>query len=170
MATVAALYSSPTTITLSPASLASSTTFVAGRESTEVDNTTNLYVDALVQGRVTVGTTPTANTRIQIHVWGSDTSLATTALDTLDGTDSAETLTNTGMLNTVLKLAAVIDVSAATSDLAYPFAPFSVATALGLTTLPRYWGLYLTHNTVAALHATAGNHVFSFTGVKYTVV
>ena len=45
-----------------------------------VDNTSNKYDDVLVQGKITVGTSPTASTLILVYVWGSDTSLATTAL------------------------------------------------------------------------------------------
>jgi hypothetical protein len=168
MATTTINYSSNTTITISPASTASSGTFVAGRESNEIDNTTNKYVDALVQGKVTVGTTPTANTTIAIYVWGADTSLATTPIDVLDGTDSAETLTNTGVLNSALRLGTTITVLATTSDVGYNFAPFSVASRFG-GVMPKYWGLFLTHNTGVNLNSTGGNHVFSFNGIKYDV-
>jgi hypothetical protein len=168
MATVALSYAAPATITISPASTASSSTFVAGRESTQIDNTTNLYVDALVQGLVTVGTTPTANTVINVYVWGSDTSLATTAIDVLDGTDSAETLTNVGILASALRLAASAYVTATTSDLAYPISTFSVAALFG-GVMPRFWGLFVAHNTAVNLNATGGNHVFQYTGIKYTV-
>jgi len=168
MATATINYSSNTTITISPASTASSSTFVAGRESTEIDNTTNKYVDALVQGKVTVGTTPTANTQIAIYVWGADTSLGTTAIDVLDGTDSAETLTNTGILYSALKLAATITITATTSDIGYNFAPFSVASKFG-GVMPKFWGLFVSHNTGVNLNSTGGNHVFSFNGIKYDV-
>lgn len=167
MATSNVAYGSNTAITISPASLATDANFLAGRESSEVDNTTNKYVDALVQGKVTVGTTPTANTYIQIYVWGANTSLGTTAIDVLDGTDSAETLTNSGVRLTMLRLGAVISVTAATSDVAYPFAPFSVA-ALFDGVMPKYWGLFVTHNTGVNLNATAGNHVFEYNGITYT--
>jgi hypothetical protein len=46
-------------------------------------------MDCIVSGFVSVGTTPTANTTISVYVWGADTSLATTPIDVLDGTDSA---------------------------------------------------------------------------------
>ena len=168
MATTTINYSSNTTITCSVASTASSSTFVAGRESNQIDNTTNKYMDALVQGKVTVGTTPTANTQIAIYVWGADTSLATTAIDVLDGTDSAETLTNTGVLFSALKLGAVITVTDSTSNVGYNFAPFSVAALFG-GVMPKFWGLYVAHNTGVNLNATGGNHAFSFNGVKYDV-
>ena len=169
MATTAINYSTNTTITISPASLATSSDFTAGRESNEIDNvTTNKYVDAIVQGKLTVGTSPTANTEIRIYVWGADTSLATTALGVLDGTDSAETIVNTGFLASALKQAATISVIQATSDITYNFVPFSVATLFG-GNMPKFWGLFVSHNTVAALHATAGNHALSFNGIKYDV-
>ncbi len=160
------VYTGPTSITISPASLASSATYVAGRESTQIDNTSNLYVDVLVQGLVTVGTTPTINTSINVYVWGSHTSLATTALDVLDGTDSAETITSAGVLAGMMALAAVGIVDATTSDRGYYFKAFAVAQFFG-GILPQFWGLFIAHNTGVNLNATGGNHVWNYTGVKY---
>lgn len=171
MSNIALLYSSNTTITCAVANLTSNATFVAGRGSTQVDNTTNVYVDAIVQGAVTVnGTTnPTANTFINIYVYGSNTSLATTNIDTLTGTDGNFTLTNTGVLYSALKLGASISVLANTLGIKYPIAPFSVAQLFG-GVMPKYWGLYVAHNTGVALNATAANHDFSFNGIKYDIV
>lgn len=165
MATTTINYSSATTITISPASTASSSTWVAGRESTEVDNTTNKYDDALVQGKITVGTTPTASTLILVYVWGSDTSAGTTNIDVIDGTDSAETLTSVGVRDGFMRLGAAINVDATTSDRGYPFGPFSVADLFGQ--MPKYWGLFVTHNTGVNLNATGGNHACTYTGIKF---
>jgi hypothetical protein len=165
MATTTVNYSSNTTITMDLASLATSSTFVAGRESTQIDNTSNKYIDCLVSGTVSVGTTPTANTTIAIYVYGADTSLATTPLDTLDGTDSAETLTNTGILN-ALRLGASIAVPANTSDVQYIVLPFSVATLFG-GVMPKYWGLFVSHNTGVNLRSTNNTDQFDFVGIKY---
>jgi hypothetical protein len=167
MATQSLVYSSNTSITFSLASIATSATFVAGAESAQIDNTSNLYIDAIVRGQVTVGTTPTVNTNILVYVWGAHTSLGTTALDVLDGTDSTETLTSVGVRNGMLALAAVLDVDATTSNRVYYAKPFSVAQALGLQTLPKFWGLFLTHNTGVNLNSTGGNHVWEYVGVKY---
>jgi hypothetical protein len=148
--------------------LASSATFVAGRESSQVDNTTNKYVDVLVSGSVSVGTTPTANTSILVYVYGADTSLATTAIDVLDGTDSAETLTNTGILN-ALRLGAAINVPAATTDVQYFVLPFSVAALFG-GVVPKFWGLYVAHNTAVNLRSNAINtNSFEYVGIKYDI-
>lgn len=169
MATINIAYSANTAITIGLATtpLGSSATWIAGRESNEIDNTTNKYDDALVQGKVTVGTTPTANTTINVYVWGADTSLATTAIDVLDGVDSDETLTNTGVLASALRLGAVIGVLVNTSNVTYNIAPFSVAQLFG-GNMPKFWGLFVSHNTGVALNSTAGNHAFSFNGITYT--
>jgi hypothetical protein len=148
--------------------LASSATFVAGRESSQVDNTTNKYVDVLVSGSVSVGTTPTANTSILVYVYGADTSLATTAIDVLDGTDSAETLTNVGILN-ALRLGAAINVPAATTDVQYFVLPFSVAALFG-GVVPKFWGLFVAHNTAVNLRSNAINtNSFEYVGIKYDI-
>ena len=148
--------------------LASSATFVAGRESSQVDNTTNKYVDVLVSGSVSVGTTPTANTSILIYVYGAETSLATTAIDVLDGTDSAETLTNVGILN-ALRLGAAINVPAATTDVQYFVLPFSVAALFGGVVL-KFWGLFVAHNTAVNLRSNAINtNSFEYVGIKYDI-
>lgn len=167
MVEVKTTYSSNTTITIGVESTASSATFIAGRESTQIDNTSTLFVDAIVRSKVTVGTTPTADTSIIVYVWGSDISLATTAIDVLDGTDSDETLTNTGVLNGALRFAASVPVADTTSNVAYDMAPFSVAQLFG-GIMPKFWGLYVTHDTGVALNSTAGNHLFRFNGITYT--
>lgn len=166
MGTTTVNYSSNTAITMDLANLASSATFVAGRESTQIDNTSNKYIDALVSGKVSVGTTPTANTTIVVYVWGADTSLATTAIDVLDGTDSAETLTNVGILN-ALRLGAAVSVPANTSDVAYEVLPFSVASLFG-GVMPKFWGLYVAHSTAVNLRNSAVNtNSFEYVGIKY---
>lgn len=174
MATASINYSGAgTTITMDLANLASSATWTAGRESNQIDNTTNLYLDALVSGRISVGTTPTANTQIVVYVWGSDVSLATTVIDPgganggLDGTDSAETLTNTGIRD-ALRPGATINVPAATSDVAYEVQPFSVAALFGQ--MPRFWGLFVAHNTGVNLRNNAVNtNSLKFVGIKYDI-
>lgn len=164
MATSSINYATATTITLSPASLASSGTYVAGRESTEIDNTTNEYLDALVQGFVTTGTSPTVDTYIKLYVWGSHTAPSTTALDVLDGLDSAETFTSAEIMNSIVTLVRSVKINA-TSNQKYHFKPFSIADIFG--EVPQYWGLFLAHDTGVALNSTAGNHEFKYTGIKH---
>lgn len=169
MAVTTVTYSSNTTITIDLSALASSSSFIAGRESSQIDNTTNLYIDAIVQGKFTVGTTPATTGGLMVYVWGSHTSLATTALDVLDGTDSAESFTATSLGATV-KQAMFTPVLVNTSNTEYVSKPFSVANALGLPCLPKFWGLYISHNMTAALRTDAANtNSFTFNGIKYDI-
>lgn len=169
MAVQTIVYSANTTITMDLANLGTSSTWVAGRESSQVDNTSDKYIDALVDGSISVGTTPTANTVINVFVYASDTSLVTTPIDVIDGVDSAETITNTGVLYSMFRLGAAINVLAATSDIAYPIAPFSIAQLYG-GVMPKYWGLFVAHNTGVNLRNTAVNtNSFQYVGIKYDV-
>ena len=122
-------YAASATITVSPENVASSSTFVAGVESAVQDNTSNKYVDALVGGTWTCGTTPTVNTQVLIYVF-SVRDDAPTYPDVMDGTSSAETLTSAGVGRGFLKLAAVLDVDSTTSNRAYDCL-FSVAQLFG---------------------------------------
>ena len=167
MATVTANYAADAQLTISLASLGSSSTFVAGQESTVVDNSTNKYVDALLSGKVTVGTSPTASTQILVYVF-SPINDTPTYPDVMDGSDSAETLTSAGVGRGFLKLAAVLDVDSTTSDRTYAFGQVSVAQLFG-GVLPQRWSVFVTHNTGVNLNATSGNHEISYQGVKYDV-
>lgn len=168
MAIADLIYSSPTTITMDLAALASSSTFVSGRESTQVDNTTNKYLDAIVFGRFSVGTTPTLPCSLNVYLYAADVSLATTPIDVLDGTDSAETLTNTTELNSALRLAHSSQILVNTSDIAYDIVPFSVVQVLGY--MPLFWGLYVAHNMTAALRNNVVNtNQFRFVGIKQNI-
>jgi hypothetical protein len=166
VATVNIAYASSATITIAPQNVATSSTFVAGVESDVIDNTSNKYVDAIVGGTWTSGTTPTANTQVLIYVFSvrDDTP---TYPDVFDGTSSAETLTSAGVGQGFLKLGGVINVDTNTSDRAYPVL-FSVASLFG-GVMPLKWGLFITHNTAVNSNSTAGNHVWKYTGITYTV-
>src|ERR1700736_5941694 len=48
--------------------LASSSTRVAGAQSDQIDNTTNLYDDILISGSFKLGTSPTVSTNIDIWI------------------------------------------------------------------------------------------------------
>lgn len=159
-------YSSNTAITMNLSALAASATYIAGRESSQVDNTSNKYIDALVQGSFTVGTTPAITGGLAVYVWGADTSLATTALGTLDGTDSDESLTTTQL--GMLKFGTFVPVLVNTSDTKYWIPPFAIAPLFG-GIMPKFWGLYVAHSMTAALKTDAANtDSFSYIGLTYT--
>jgi hypothetical protein len=167
MANVKIAYDASSAVTISLASLATSATWVAGRESTLISNTTNLYLDYLLAGQITVGTTPTSATQIRIYAVAplNDTP---TWPDVFDGTDSAETITSVGVRDGFAKIASVINVDSTTSNRAYYFGPISIASLYG-GSLPTRWAIFVTHNTGVNLNATAGNHVISITPVYATI-
>lgn len=160
--------SANTAITFDLSSLGTSSTFVAGRECTQIDNTTTNYVDLLVNVKGILGhatTAPVVGQMIQLFAWGADTSLATTPIDVLDGTDSAETLSHVAVLNS-LRFAGAAVVTVATAALTYYFQPFTIAPLFG-GVMPKFCGLFLAHNHAGAL-AAAQTGLFSFTGITYT--
>ncbi|MGH7947903.1 MAG: hypothetical protein ACREQF_01595 [Candidatus Binataceae bacterium] len=164
-AKVAYVASAAYTITLT--GLATSSTLVAGRESTALSNASNKYLDALVAGFITVGTTPTANTLIEVHCVGAlnDTPLYP---DVFDGTNSAETVSNTGIKAAICRPVGVMLVPATTSDLAYPFAPLGIRQLFG-DAMPPAHVLFVTHSTAVNLNATAANHAIYHTQVYATI-
>jgi hypothetical protein len=165
MATSTIIYSANTAITLDVSSLAGSATWVAGVESAEIDNTTNKYVDALVdiKGITWSSTTNTVGQEARVYVWGSDVSLGTTPIDQLDGTSSAETITVECLQ--ALRLAASASALATTGSLVYWFQPFSVRSLFG-GVMPKFWGLFFVHSMTGAVH-TGQSGKFQFTGIKY---
>lgn len=158
-------------ITITLASLASSGSLVAGRQSTIVPNGANKYLDAQVTGQITTGTTPTTATTLAVYVFVPLSAAASTfvypragatALTETDGAATFDAEQRIGGL--IYAAAATVN---ATSDRAYSFS-FNVLDTVGY--MPLKWGLFVTHSTVAALNATAGNHWFHYTGIKTDVV
>lgn len=161
------IYSATQAITLDLSSLAASATFVSGIESGEIDNTTNLYVDAQVYVKgITAGASAlTVGQQIRVYVWGSEVSLGTTAIDTLDGTSDAETITHVSILNS-LKLAAAPEATETNANRVFWVQPFGVAQFFG-GVLPRFWGLFVSHNHAGSL-AAGNNNLFSYRGITYS--
>jgi hypothetical protein len=159
------LYAVSIPVSCNVSSLATSATFVAGRESNIIDNTSSLFVDFHLNGSIKTGTTPTANTQILVYVYGQlrDTP---TLPDVFTGSDAAATLTSAGVGRGFLKLAAVLDVDAATSNRNYPFGPIGITQLVGGTAPPQKFGLFITHNTAVALSGSVSGHFFSVDGLQ----
>lgn len=153
------------TITLT--GLGTSSTKVAGRESTAISHTTADALDYLVGGKITTGTSPTASKTIDVWLYASIDDTPTYP-DVFDGTDSAETVTSENVRNSALKLLASMVVDN-TSDRTYWFGPTGIAQLFG-GALPKNHGLFVTHDTAVNLNATAANHALSYTPVyaRYT--
>jgi len=160
MAVTKITYGTSTAITCTLASLASSAT--AGRCSTAVDNTSNLYDDAIVTLSVKSGAGVMANDKaVYVYVYGSEdgTNYDIEESNTL-GSDAAYTIN----APTNHKLAAVLNVLTAAKVYT---AVFSVAQVYG-GVMPRKWGLIIVNYSGQALDATEGNHIKTYTGITYT--
>ncbi len=146
--------------------LATDASLLAGRESTWVSNASNKYIDELIAGFITTGTSPTAAKQIEVYAIGSlnDTPLYP---DVFDGTDSAETITSADIKSAICKLLALLTTSN-TSDRTYPFGPAGIRQLFG-DGLPTTHGLFGTHNTAVNLNATAANHAAYHTPVYATL-
>lgn len=165
MATRLIAYGTSAAVTNAIASLASSATWVAGYESATIDNSSNLYLDYTIEGKVTVGTTPTINTEIRIYVVASFD--GTTWPTPFDGTTGAETIDSEGVRDSYAKLAAVLRVDATTSNREYPFS-FTIASLYG-GVCPAKFVLFTTHNTGVNLNSTGGNQTTNARGVYETI-
>lgn len=155
MATRKVTFATSTALTITLNSLASSAT--AGRESTAVDNTTNRYLDALVQVTVTLQTgTPANDKGVYVYAYGSED--GTVYTDNATGSDAAITLRDPSAL-VLIGFIPCPDSGGVT----YESSPIAVARAFG-GRLPRKWGIVVRNYTNVALHASAGNAA-TFTGI-----
>lgn len=149
-------YGTPTDLTITLASLATSASLVAGRGSTSVSNITDVLLDALVSGYITAGTTLTAGF---LEVWAyAQVDDTPTYPNVLDGTDSAETFASRDIMFASMKMAHRI-VTSTTNSVVYPVQPFSIARLFG--GMPRRWGVFVTHSMVGAL--AASGHKLQYT-------
>ena len=155
-------YGSSAALTITLASLASDTNLLAGRESTAIDNTSNLYLDYLLSGKVTTGTSPTTGKSINIYVLMEDS----TYPDVLTGTDSNKTITNAQVRDSSLVLA-ISMATIATSDISYYFAPVSIAALYG-GSLPKKFGVFVVHDTAVNLNSTGSDQAIYVTPVYGT--
>lgn len=152
MATTKAAYASSVAFTITLNSLANG----SARESTAIDNTSNLYLDAHVRVSISAGSVAGAP-QVLVYAYGSED--GSTFPDTTAGTDGAVTLESP----TVLRLAGVIPTP--TSTKVYESDVFSIARLYG-GVLPRKWGIVVLNSTGAAL--AGSNNSASYTGLHLT--
>ena len=165
MADLKLAYGAAGDVTITLASLASDTSLLTGRESATIDNSANLYLDYLISGKITTGTSPT--TARSIEVWAVGSWDGTNWPDVFDGTESAETITSADIKASVCRYLAAMATSA-TSNVTYHFGPVSLAAAFG-GVLPPKIVLFVTHSTAVALNATTGNHQIRLQPVYQTI-
>jgi len=150
-------YAASSALTISLINLATSSTFLVGRESTAWDNSTNKYLDLLLSGKITTGTTPTVDKEIRIYAYAEIKDGAYP--EDITGTDAAVTIASAAERDAALILVKVIRVTA-TSDVKYNFGPISIASLFGCE-MPRKGGIFITHDTAVNLNGTEANQEIS---------
>lgn len=167
MATVTTNYSSTsdsTAITITLAGLATSSSLTVGQQSAVISNATDKFLDVRVRGLIqTAASGLTANTAIAIYAFGdtrvvSDTPNFPYAGATELGTSDAGATLDAEQRN-ALKLGQSIIVNATGSR--YYQVDFNIAPLFG-GWMPLRWGLFVTHNTGAALQSG----YLHYTGIK----
>lgn len=168
MADVKIAYGSSSNLTVTNLhSLAASASWIAGWESDAIDNSSNLYVDYLVTAKFTM--TSSNNQAGEIRIYIVPELDDSTWPDAFDGTESAESITDTEERDAVAVLAKAIACDTSTGAVLYS-APFSVAALFG-GVCPRKFVIFITGNgatSTNAQFAASGNQV-TVKGVKYTV-
>ena len=143
-------------ITVTLASLANN----GARASTVVDNTSNLFLDALVQLQLKSGASGVSATGyVQVYAYGTVDAADSLYPEGATGTDGGVTLT----VPTNLKLIGIINMVANATT--YVSEPMSVAATFG-GILPEKWGIVVVNQSGAALDATEGNHLKYYQGVE----
>jgi hypothetical protein len=157
MASIKEAFGTSTAITCTLASLAAA----AAREGTAVDNTSNLYLDAMLYLALKLQAgTPASDKAIYIWFYGSED--GTNYTDNATGSDAALTMRSPSNLRGPF----VISTPDA-GGLTYKGVIGSVAAFFG-GTLPRKWGFVVQNQTNIAFDATEGNHTKTYTGVYAT--
>lgn len=135
---------------------------LAGRQSAVVNNTTDLAVDAILGGTIADTSTITANTVIELWLFGSWDNGTTYSAGM--GAGDANVSPATLGVKRLMALALVIDLTDTTAR-TYTIGPISVAQAFG-GTMPDHWGFYVVQNSGQTLGATT----LKYTPVQYTNV
>lgn len=146
-------YATSAAVTITLTSLASG----SARESTAIDNATNLYLDAMLYVALKLAAGTPAG-EFTVYAYGSE-----------DGTNYDENVTGSNAaitLRTSHNLQVLGRINAYTSGaLTYKMTFTSVATALG-GILPRKWGVVILNSTGLAMDSSGSS--ISYTGVTAT--
>ena len=169
-ASVTVAYAATATPTLTLASLAASSTLLAGRESTAIDNgASTKYLDAYAAGNYKAGAANNQAGSILTCVVGAR-DVTPTWPDVFDGTDSAETVSKQGVFDAVCRVISSIAADNTASQV-WPWGGVGVAGFFG-GMLPDQWIFFVTQSIQTSTNvwsATEGDHAVRYTGISLTV-
>lgn len=164
MANVKLAYAASANLTVtSLAGLAASSTHLGGWESGAIDNTSDLYTDYRIAAKITVESASLAVGEIRVYLVGPlDDS---TWPDVFDGTESAETVTDTEIRDAICRLGAVTATDTTASRVYFLDVPSAAAVFGG--NLPKKFVIFIAQSTGTTLE-TSGQQV-TVTGSYATV-
>lgn len=149
-------YRASAALTITLASLATSSGLTVGRASTSRSNATNKDEIQALAGMITVGTSATAGT---IEVWvfaqRADSTWPDLFTGAYSGTDTGLTIRSRDILFAGARLVASMTVAAG-SNVPYSFAPVEVGDLFGYPV--KEWAVFVTHSSGVNLNSTSGNH------------
>jgi hypothetical protein len=152
MASIKAAFGTATAFTKTSANLASSAT--AGWRSNAIDNSSNLYLDALVSIELAaVNTAPASSKAIFLYAYSliEGTTYASTGDGTIDGSEGTLTFPDITTLVPVLPLLGVVPYPVQNKVINSP--AFSVARCFG-GVLPPKWGVAMVNHSSMTLSVT----------------
>jgi hypothetical protein len=145
--------------------LASDTTYVAGWESDAIDNSSNLYTDYIINAKFLTESSGVTAGEIRMYLVAElDDS---TWPDVFDGTQGAETVTDTEVRDAICRLAAVTAVDTTVSQAYYLNCPSVAAVFNGV--VPRKFVVFISQGTGTTLETTADPNQVYVKGVYATV-
>jgi len=142
------------TITVTLASLTTGSL----RQSTAIDNSSNVFQDALVMLKIKTGTGAASTGIVNVWAYGSVDG-GTTYSDGATGSDASFTPTNPANA----RLLGVVNANVASTT--FVGGPFSVAAAFG-GIMPDHWGIIVENKTSSTLDSTEGNHLKVYQGIE----
>lgn len=151
------------------ASLATSSTRLVGYALGSVSNRTNLDITHLISIALTVGTTPTINTFIDVWLIPARSYTSGTPAwpSVFDGSAGAETLPSAGVLQGLGIPLKTFWVDSTTSDRVYEATALDVAAFCG-GTMPFDYQLFIAHNTGVNFNSTGSNFTVTYTRKRFT--
>lgn len=171
-ANVNAAYGATVTPTLTLASLAASSTLLAGRESSAIDNgAATKALDYLVAGNFRAGAANNQAGRIILGAVAARDDSPTWP-DVFDGTDSTETISKQGIFDAIVRILADIAADNTASQTWYA-AKASLITCMGLTVPPDQFVFFVAQSIQTGTNvwsATEGDHAVRYEAISATVV
>jgi hypothetical protein len=138
-----------------------SLTNTSQRQSTAIDNTTNLFLDALVQVKIKTNASSTSATGfVVVYAYGTADGGSDYG-DTVTGSDGSVTLT----IPPNLRVVGIIN--AVANSTTYVLNPVSIASVFG-GKLPDHWGIVVENQTGATLDASVGSSWYQ--GIQAQIV